>query len=153
MNNLNRRTFLKLTGISLVLPKLLIANIVKNDSSIFRYHKPFELEAVYVFFRENHFKEYSLPLKYFDDSNAMNSDLVYQLWPKGTNPDWENNSMVYVSKNREKDGGWWTEQGFKDYFNKMIQKQYTNMEFHHSESGVAKWKEKLPLKYRLTFLK
>jgi len=153
--NMNRRTFLKLTGVagaSLVLPAISSAS-TKTDAFIFDYHKPFELEAVYVFFGEDHVKEYSIALKDFESEITNNSELIYQYWPKGTNPDWENNSMVYVSKDRDGTTGWWTKQGFKDYFNKIIQKRYPNKNFHHSESGVANWGEKPGLKHRITYLK
>jgi len=148
---MNRRTFLKITGIilvSLALPAISLS----SETPIFDYYKPFELAVVYVFFKEDHMKEYSITLKDFE--NKFNdSELIYQYWPKGTNPDWENNSMVYVSKNKGGTTGWWTEQGFKDYLNAVIQKHYPNKNFHHSESGVANWKQKPNLKHRITYFK
>jgi len=63
---MNRRTFLKITGIilvSLALPAISLS----SETPIFDYYKPFELGAVYVFFKEDHMKEYSITLKNLED--------------------------------------------------------------------------------------
>jgi len=143
---MNYISFLKLTVVTLFLP---VISLASTNAVIFNYYKPFELEAVYVSFEEDRIEEHTLPLKEFESKSANKSDLIYQYWPKGTHPDWENNSMVYVSKDGNKTRGWLTVAGFQNYMNDIIRERYPHKNFHHSESGV----KNTTLKQRITYIK
>ena len=150
---MDRRGFLKLTGVagaSALLPAISLATSTK---SIFDYHKAFELQVVYVNFEEDGMREYTLPLKAFESQHARESHFIYQYWPRGTHHRWENNSMVYVSKDVYHSTGWWTKEGFKDYMDETIAENYPNKNFHHSESGVVFWSDKSYQKSRKTYFK
>ena len=128
------------------------ANVPKNPE--FEYHKPFELHIVYVRFYEDQIEEYCPSLDKWNPDRIKTAALSYQLWPKGTSPTWENNTMIYVTclKDKSLDGTWWTEDGFKKYMMEMIRINYPSKRIDRVElHSITKLKEVYPT--RTTYLK
>lgn len=136
---MNRRTFLKTTGIGAVAIAIPPSIIVANNIN-FECHKSFKNSIVCVYFKDDHFLEVAVPdnmeigMFFGPLMELADADFVYR------HMNFPRRSTYYIAIIKDRDSHFANSasgiEGFEKYMSATIKKQYPNKSFKNIEIGT-----------------